>query len=222
MYSPDPLTVMSPFIHFSEQTVIFRSATRRISAPVAALALGAAMAVGATGALLLGAMQTSASATSTARPAQPSAKLLGPVTTVHVSALTPPTNSGRPGVDTGIDLAADQVATIVATGTATCAAGNPTGLCVYLSPNGQGSPTGAVPAFFDPNAPAYSLVGEAGGGPLTFIGVGEATIRGPGELRLEYNDQLDLYFDNGGRFTVTIQVTKRKAPKPRAARKSTA
>jgi hypothetical protein len=201
--------------------VVFGSATRlllrhRISALVATVALGAA------GALLLGAMQTSASTTSTIHPAQPSSKLVGPVTTVHVSAITPPNSSGRPRVDTGIHLAANEVAVIIATGTATCAAGNPTGLCVYLSPNGQGSAAGASPAFFDPSAPAYSLVGEAGSGPLTFIGVGATTVRGPGELRLEYNDQLDLYFDNGGRFTVTIQVTKRKASRPRAARKSTA
>jgi hypothetical protein len=212
---------MTTFIHFLEETVIFRSATRlllrhRISALIAAVALGAS------GAMLLGAMQTSASAISTVHPAQHGSKLLGPATTVHVPAITSPTSSGLPGVRTGIRLAADEVAVITATGTASCAAGNPTGLCVYLSPNGQGPATGASPPFFDPSAPAYSLVGEAGRGPLTFIGAGVTTVRGPGELRLEYNDQLDLYFDNGGRFTVAIQVTKRKAPKPRAARKSTA
>jgi hypothetical protein len=201
--------------------VVFGSATRlllrhRVSVLVATVALGAA------GALLLGAMQTSASTTSTVHPAQPTSKLLGPTTTVDVPAITAPTSSGLPGVRTGIHLAADEVAVIIATGAASCAAGNPTGLCVYLSPNGQGPATGASPAFFDPNAPAYGLVGEAGRGPLTFIGVGATTVRGPGELRLEYNDQLDLYFDNGGRFTVTIQVTKRKAPRPRVARKSTA
>jgi hypothetical protein len=190
---------------FLEETVIFRSATHllwrhRMSALVAAVALGAS------GAMLLGAMQTSASAISTVHPAQLSSRLLGPVTTVHVRAITPPTSSGLPGVDTGIHLAPDEVAVITATGTASCAAGNPTGLCVYLSPNGGGSGTGAAPAFFDPNAPAYSLVGEAGSGPLAFIGVGATTVQGPGELRLGYNDQLGLYFDNGGGFTVTIQV----------------
>ena len=185
--------------------MIFRSATHllwgyRMSALVAAVALGAS------GAMLLGAMQTSASAISTVHPAQPSPRLLGPVTTVHVRAITPPASSGLPGVDTGIHLAPGEVAVITATGTASCAAGNPTGLCVYLSPNGGESATGAAPAFFDPNAPAYSLVGEAGSGPLAFIGVGTTTVQGPGELRLEYNDQLGLYFDNGGGFTVAIQA----------------
>jgi hypothetical protein len=95
---------------------------------------------------------------------------------------------------------------ITATGTASSAAGNPTGLCVYLSPNGGGSATGAAPAFFDPNAPAYSLVGEAGSGRVTFIGAGPTTVRGPGELRLGYNDQIGSYSDNSGGFTVTIQT----------------
>jgi hypothetical protein len=151
-------------------------------------------------------MPVSASAISTLHPARPSSRLPGPITTVHVRAITQPTSSGLPGVDTGIHLASDEEAVITSTGAATCAAGNPTGLCVYLSPNGQGPGTGAAPAFFDPNAPAYSLVGEAGSGPLTFIGVGTTTVQGPGELRLEYNDQLGLYFDNGGGFTVAIQT----------------
>ena len=184
---------------------MFRSAARlisrhRISALVAAVALGAS------GAMLLGATQPSASAISIGTTAQNSSRLLGPITTVHVPAITKPTSSGLPGVRTGIHLAPHEVAVITATGTATCAAGNPTGLCVYLSPNGGGSATGAAPAFFDPNAPAYSLVGEAGRGPLAFIGVGATTVQGPGELRLEYNDQLGLYFDNGGGFTVTIRL----------------
>ena len=173
------------------------------------------MALAASGAMLVGAMQTSASAVRSAHPAQHSSGLPGPVTTVHVSSLTPPTSSGLPAVRTGIHLAADEAAVITASGTASCAAGNPTGLCGYLGPNGAGSATGAAPAFFDPNAPAYSLVGEAGRGPLTFIGVGETTVRGPGELRLEYNDQLGLYFDNGGGFTVAIQTCSPVGHKPR-------
>jgi hypothetical protein len=165
----------------------------------------ALVALGASGAIL-GTMPVTASAISTLHPAQLSSRLLGPITRVHVPAITPPTSSGLPGIDTGIHLAPDEVAVITATGTASCAAGNPTGLCVYLSPNGQGPGTGASPPFFDPSAPAYSLVGEAGSGPLAFIGVGATTVQGPGELRLEYNDQLGLYFDNGGGFTVMIQT----------------
>jgi hypothetical protein len=185
--------------------VIFRSATRllwrhRMSALVSAVALGAS------GAMLLGAMQTRASAISTVHPAQHSSRLLGPTITVRVAAITQPTSSGLPGVRTGIHLASDEVAVITATGTASCAVGNPTGLCVFLSPNGGESAASAAPPFFDPNAPAYSLVGEAGSGPLAFIGVGATTVQGPGELRLEYNDQLGLYFDNGGGFTVTIHL----------------
>jgi hypothetical protein len=185
--------------------VIFGSATRLLSRHGIS-ALIAAVALGASGAMLLGAMQPSASALSTGHTAQHSSRLLGPITTVHVPAITQPTSSGLPGVRTGIHLAPDEVAVITATGTASCAAGDPTGLCVYLSPNGGGSATGAAPAFFDPNSPAYSLVGEAGTGPLAFIGAGATTVQGPGELRLEYNDQLGLYFDNGGGFTVTIQT----------------
>jgi hypothetical protein len=184
---------------------MFRSATRLLSRHGIS-ALIAAVALGASGAMLLGAMRPSASVITAVQTAQHSSRLLGPVTTVHVPAITQPTSSGLPGVRTGIHLASGEVAVITATGTASCAAGNPTGLCVYLSPNGQGPGAGAAPAFFDPNAPAYSLVGEAGSGPLTFIGVGETTVQGPGELRLEYNDQLGLYFDNGGGFTVSIQI----------------
>ena len=172
-------------------------------------ALVSAVALGASGAMLLGAMQTRASAIGTVHPAQASSRLPGPTITVHVAAITQPTSSGLPGVRTGIHLASDEVAVITATGTASCAVGNPTGLCVFLSPNGGGSAASAAPPFFDPNAPAYSLVGEAGNGPLAFIGVGATTVQGPGELRLEYNDQLGLYFDNGGGFTVTIQTCSR-------------
>ena len=183
----------------------FGSATRLLSRHRLSV-LVATMTLGAASAMLLGAMRPSASAISAVHPAQHSSKLLGPITTVHVPAITPPTSSGLPAVRTGIHLAPDEVAVITATGTATCAAGNPTGLCVYLGPVGGGSATGAAPAFFDPNAPAYSLVGEAGTGPLAFVGVGATAVQGPGELRLEYNDQLGLYFDNGGGFTVTIRV----------------
>ena len=204
--------------------MIFRSATRLLSRH-GIRALVAVVALGASGAMLLGAMQPSASAIGTGRTAQHSSRLLGPITTVHVPAITQPTSSGLPAVRTGIHLGPDEVAVITATGTATCAAGNPTGLCVYLSPDGGGSATGAAPAFFDPNAPAYSLVGEVGTGPLTFIGAGATTVHGPGELRLEYNDQLGLYFDNRGGFTVTIQTCSQVGHKLRCrgvGRKSTA
>jgi hypothetical protein len=185
--------------------MMFRSATRLLSRH-AISALIAAVALGAAGAMLLGAMRPSASVISTIATAQHSSRLLGPVTTVHVPAVTPPTRSGLPPIRTGIHLAPDEIAVITATGTASCAVGNPTGLCVFLSPNGGGSAASAAPPFFDPNAPAYSLVGEVGSGPLAFIGVGATTVQGPGELRLGYNDQVGLYFDNGGGFTVTIRL----------------
>ena len=159
--------------------MIFRSTTRLLSRH-GIRALVAAVALGASGAMLLGAMQRQRFRTQH-RPARSThSRLPGPITTVHVPAIRHPTSSGLPGVRTGIHLAPDEVAVITATETATCAAGNPTGLCVYLSPNGGGSATGAAPAFFDPNAPAYSLVGEAGTGPVTFIGAGPTTVQGPG------------------------------------------
>jgi hypothetical protein len=181
--------------------VNFRSAARllarhRISALAATVALGASGA-------MLGAMPASASAVSSVHPAQHSSRLLGPITRVRVPAVTPPTSSGLPGVDTGIHLARGEVAVINATGTANCLEGTAT--CTNLGPNG-GQPLNTLTPFFDPNAPAYSLVGEAGRGPVTFIGAGPTTVQGPGELRLEYNDQIGSYSDNTGGFTATIQT----------------
>ena len=171
-------------------------------------ALAATVALGTSGAML-GAMPVSAATISPAHPAQNSSglhDLFRQAIERYVPARIPPTKSGMPGVDTGIDLAPGEVAVITATGTATCAAENPTAACGNLDANGNGSAAGASPAFFDPNAPADSLVGEVGSGPLTFIGVGATTVQGPGELRLGYNDQLGEYYDNGGGFTVTIQA----------------
>jgi hypothetical protein len=109
-----------------------------------------------------------------------------------------------PGVDTGIYLTPGEAAVITATGRATCHVGSPG---CRLDANGDGPATGISPYFFDENAPAYSLVGEVGRGPLTFIGTGPTTVQGLGELRLGYNDQFGAYGDNGGGFTVTIRTT---------------
>jgi hypothetical protein len=76
-----------------------------------------------------------------------------------------------PGVDTGIDLAPGEAATITATGTATCQAGPPDPACDHLSASGSAAIT-APSSFMDPGAPAFSLDGEAGSGPLTFTGTG--------------------------------------------------
>jgi hypothetical protein len=80
-----------------------------------------------------------------------------------------------------------------------------TATCTNLGPNG-GEPLNVSAPFLDPNAPAYSLVGEAGSRPLTFIDVGPTKVRGPGELRLGYNDEIADYADNSGDYAVTIQT----------------
>jgi hypothetical protein len=171
---------------------------RRISVLAATVALGASGA-------MLGAGPATA-ATTTAAHSAGSLGLLGGTTTVSVPATTGPSSPGTPGVDTGIDLAPGEGALITATGMATCNARNPVSECVYLNADGGGSAVGASPPFMDPQAPAYSLTGEVGSGPLTFVGTGPVTVEGPGELRLGYNDELGDYYDNGGGFTVTIQT----------------
>jgi hypothetical protein len=172
---------------------------RHISVLAATVALGASSA-------MLGTVPASAVTTGAAHTAQSSSGLLGQTTTANVPATTSPTSSGMPGVDTGIDLAPGQAAMITATGTASCNAPDPISECVYLNANGGGSAAVASPPFMDPSAPAYSLDGEVGSSPLTFIGTGQTTVDGPGELRLGYNDEIGDYFDNGGNFTVTIQT----------------
>ena len=175
-------------------TVSFRP-SRRISMLAATVALSAA---GAT----LGA------GTASAVPIRPanSSGLLGQTVTVQVPASTGPTSTDMPGVDTGIDLAAGEAAMITATGTASCNGTDPIDQCVYLNANGGGSTAGSQPPFMDPAAPAFSLDGEVGSGPLTFIGTGPVTVQGPGELRLGYNDAVGYYAGNGGGFTATIQT----------------
>jgi hypothetical protein len=167
---------------------------RRVSVLVATVALGAAGA-------MLGAVPAGAATTSPAHT-QRSSGLFGQTTTVYVPATAGPTSSGMPGVDTGIYLATGEGATITATGTASCTANE---ACANLNANG-GAPLATSPPFMDPNAPAYSLVGEVGSGPLTFIGVGPTTVQGPGELLLGYNDNIGDYYDNSGGFTVTIET----------------
>jgi hypothetical protein len=173
-----------------------RVSRRRISV------LAATVALAASGAMLAAGPASAA----TASPAHASSGLFGQTITVNVPATTGPTSSGAPGVDTGIDLASGEGAMITATGTASCNARDPISECVYLNANGGGSGVGASPPFMDPDAPAYSLDGEVGSGPLIFVGTGPAIVQGPGELRLGYNDEIGDYFDNGGGFTVTIET----------------
>jgi hypothetical protein len=167
---------------------------RRISVLAAMVALGTSGAV-------LGAGPASAAETS----AHGISGLLGQTTTVYVSATTAPTSSDMPGVDTGIDLAPGEGATITATGTASCLAAEPGASC-DLGANGSVPAPDISPPFMAPGIPAYSLDGEVGSGPLTFIGTGPVTVLGPGELHLGYNDEIGAYYDNGGGFTVTIQT----------------
>src|ERR1700734_374980 len=164
--------------------------------------LAATVALGASGAML-GAGPANAA---TSNPAQSSSGLFGQTTTVNVPATTGPTSSGMPGVDTGIDLAPGEGATITATGTASCLASDPDASC-DLGPNGSVPAPAISPPFMAPGIPAYSLDGEVGNGPLTFIGTGPVTVQGPGELLLGYNDEIGAYYDNGGGFPVTIETS---------------
>jgi hypothetical protein len=167
---------------------------RRISVLAATAALGASGA-------MLGAGPASAATTSAHR----SSGLLSQTTTVYVPATAAPTISDMPGVDTGIELAPGEGAMITATGTASCLAAEPDAPC-DLGADGSVPAPDISPPFMAPGIPAYSLDGEVGSGPLTFIGTGPATVQGPGELRLGYNDEIGAYYDNGGGFTVTIET----------------
>src|SRR5258708_19503920 len=155
----------------SEETVMFRPTARLLSRHRIS-ALAATVALGTSGAML-GAMPVSAATISPAHPAQKNSSglhdLFRQAIERYVPARIPPTKSGMPGVDTGIDLAPGEVAVITATGMATCQAENPTAACSHLGPNGDGPATGASPAFLDPTPPAYSLLGERATPPLTFI-----------------------------------------------------
>jgi hypothetical protein len=162
--------------------------------------LAVTVALGASGATLGGAPANAAPASS-----HGSSGLLGQTTTVYVPATTGPTGSDMPGVDTGIDLAPGEGATITATGTASCLASLPDASC-DLGPDGSVPAPAISPPFMAPGIAAYSLDGEVGSGPLTFIGTGPVTVQGPGELRLGYNDEIGAYSDNGGGFTVTIDT----------------
>jgi hypothetical protein len=182
----------------------FRAANFMPRRRISVLAVTAALA--ASGAML-GAAPAGAATTGATGPVQISSGLLGETITVNVPAATGPTGSDTPGVDTGIDLTSGEGATITATGTATCDAPNPSDPCTNLGPDGTGSAVGPhSPPFMDPDAPAFSLDGEVGSGPLTFIGVGPTTLQGTGELTLGYNDAMGAYYNNGGSFTVTIQT----------------
>lgn len=181
-----------------EEIVKYRSTARsrsrrRISVLAAAAALGAS-------GVMLGAGSASA-ATSHAEPAHVPG-LFTRITTVYVPATTTPTSAGLPGVDTGVALLPGEPAVITAAGTASCITG-------YLpcTDTADGGPViGGPQPFFDLNAPSYSLVGEAGDGPVTFVGTGPTKVRGPGELRLQYNDASGAYGDNDGGFTATIRT----------------
>ena len=172
-----------------------RVSRRRISV------LAATVALAASGAMLAAGPASGA----TASPAHASSGLFGQTITVNVPATTGPTSSGAPGVDTGIDLGPGEAATITATGTASCLASLPDASC-DLGPNGSVPAPAISPPFMAPGIPAYSLDGEVGSGPLTFIGTGPASVQGPGELRLGYNDVVGEYYNNGGGFTVTIET----------------
>ena len=103
-----------------------------------------------------------------------------------------------PGASTGLVLAGDSV-TVSATGTV-CPW---TGSC--FGPDGDASvdtTQSGYGGFVAPGAPAWGLVARVGGGAWVQVGSGPTTLSGTGELDFAVND--DLFWDNAGSFTVTV------------------
>jgi hypothetical protein len=103
-----------------------------------------------------------------------------------------------PGASTGLVLAGDSV-TVSATGTV-CPW---TGSC--FGPDGDASvdtTQSGYGGFVAPGAPAWGLVARVGGGAWVQVGSGPTTLSGTGELVFAVND--DLFWDNAGSFTVTV------------------
>ena len=115
-----------------------------------------------------------------------------------------PAGSGA-WVDTQINLADGQTATIEIAGNAKCGAGSD---CPAGNPNGSGhtcatrtlGPLSPGPA---PAANYGSVASKVGDGSPVMVGA-HATVAGPGELQLVYNDCAGYYGDNTGSFTATV------------------
>jgi hypothetical protein len=98
--------------------------------------------------------------------------------------------------DTGIGLGRDDTARLVAAGVAGWGPG------VQQGPTGAGAGTCALAV---PDAPLGAVLARVGSGPIVVLApTGE--VRGPGFLQLLYNDCPGQYFDNSGRFEVTVTL----------------
>lgn len=107
-------------------------------------------------------------------------------------------------IDTGITLAAGETAALTVLGRASWDANRsfagPEGTLIeWCAPIAPGLPVGSV------------LARVAAGAPVLAMG---ATVNGPGQLRIGYNDCLGSYFDNSGSFSISLLVTR--APPPPA------
>jgi hypothetical protein len=98
--------------------------------------------------------------------------------------------------DTGIGLGRGDVARLVVAGVAGWAPG------VQQGPMGAGASTCALAV---PDAPLGAVVARAGSGPVVVLAP-SGEVRGPGYIQLLYNDCPGQYFDNAGRFEVTVTL----------------
>ncbi len=98
--------------------------------------------------------------------------------------------------DTGIGLSRGEAARLVVAGVAGWAPG------VQQGPMGSGASTCTLAV---PDAPLGAVLARAGSGPVVVLAP-SGEVRGPGYIQLLYNDCPGQYFDNSGRFEVTITL----------------
>lgn len=99
-------------------------------------------------------------------------------------------------INTGIGLSREDTARLAATGAAGWGPG------VQQGPVASGTATCTLAV---PDAPLGAVLARVGSGPVVVLAP-SAEVRGPGFIQLLYNDCPGQYFDNSGRFEVTITL----------------
>jgi hypothetical protein len=125
------------------------------------------------------------------------------LTPAHLAAAQPPATrtvtveANHEGwVDTGIGLSREDSARLVAAGVAGWGPG------VQQGPTASGTATCTLAV---PGAPLGAVLARVGSGPVVVLAP-SAEVHGPGFVQLLYNDCPGQYFDNSGRFEVTITL----------------